>query len=120
MLSDNADASYISKGLVDGARKNIQLLLSRQLHEVYRITGNTDGQLRILFGIFHCIFQQRSVEYVDIQVLSAFRSKVTPQQLGQIIYAVIRFFTQRIRRDCKGVRDTVADIFKRQLGNRRK
>ena len=57
LLSDNADASYISKGLVDGTRQHIQLLLSGKLYKVYRITGYTDGQLWILFGIFHRIFQ---------------------------------------------------------------
>ena len=53
---------------------NIILLFLGQLDEVYCIAAYTDGQLRILFRMLLSVQQGFSIQYVYVQVVTAFFS----------------------------------------------
>ena len=59
-----------SKMLMEGTRNYLILLLLRELHEVYRITGNAYGQLRIQLGMLLGIEKRLTVKHVDVQMLA--------------------------------------------------
>jgi len=56
---------------MEGTRDNISLLLGSELYEVNGIAGNPDGKLRIILGMLLCIYQDISVKYVNIEMMSA-------------------------------------------------
>ena len=81
-------------------------MFAAQLHEVYGITGNTDGELRIFFRMFHGIVKHFTVQYVHVQVVSAF-GEIAIHHCHQIFYAILFSSSQRFRNDGEGVADTV-------------
>ena len=58
--------------LVEGAADYFELVLTAELDEVDSITTDADGQLRILFGMLHSIFQHFAVEHVHVEVVCTF------------------------------------------------
>ena len=58
-------------GLVERTGDNVCLLLRCKLDEVYCVTGNTDRQLRIVLGMLLSVQKSISVEYVDVEVMTA-------------------------------------------------
>jgi hypothetical protein len=66
ILSPNAELH----GFVNGSRNNVILLFLREFNEVNCITGNTDGELRILFRMSLCIQKGFAIEYVYVKVIA--------------------------------------------------
>jgi hypothetical protein len=59
---------------MEGTRDYICLLLGSQLDEVYSVSGNADGKLRILLGILLSVKKGLSVQNVYVQVMAALSS----------------------------------------------
>ena len=78
---------YRLHSFVETAADNFQLVFAAQFHEVYGISGNADGKLRIFLRMFHGVFQHFTVQYVHVQVVSAF-GEVTIHHCHQIFYAI--------------------------------
>ena len=55
-------------GFVNGSGNNVILLFFREFDEVYRITGYTNGELRILFGMRLRVQKSFTVKYVYVQM----------------------------------------------------
>ena len=64
-------------------------MLAAQLHEVHGIAGNADGELRILFRMFHGIFQHFAVQYVYVQMVGTF-GEVAVHHGYQVLYTFFR------------------------------
>ena len=71
------------KGLVEGSGDNVSLLLGSKLNEVYCVSGNTDGELRIVLGMLLCIEKSISVENVNVKMVSALGS-VTIEKIYKV------------------------------------
>ena len=56
---------------VEGAVDDVHLLLAGQAHEVHRVTGNADGELRVFLRVIHRVEQHRAVEDIHVHVISA-------------------------------------------------
>ena len=69
---------------MEATADNFQLVFAAQLHEVYGITGNADGELRIFFRMLNGIFQHFTVQYVHIEVVRAF-GEVTVHHGNQVV-----------------------------------
>src|SRR5574339_496384 len=41
---------------------DVHLLLPREPHEIHRVAGHADGQVRVLFGMIHGVEQRLAVE----------------------------------------------------------
>ena len=61
---------------VEGAVKDVQLLLTGQFDEVDSIATDTDGEVRVVLWMLHSVLKSVSVEYVDVGVVEAFYSTV--------------------------------------------
>ena len=68
---------------MESAGDNIILLFLGQLDEVYSVSADTDGQLRILFRMLLSVQQSFTIQYVYVQVVTAFFS-IAVQQANQI------------------------------------
>ena len=58
-------------GFVDGSGNNVILLFFREFNEVYRITGYTNGKLRIFFRMRLRVQKGFTVENVNVEVMTA-------------------------------------------------
>ena len=54
----------------NGARDHVELLFTCELDEVHGVARNTDGELRVLLGVFHCIVEEIAVEDIHVEVLT--------------------------------------------------
>ena len=57
---------------MEGSGDHFVLLFFGKLDKVYGITGYADGKLRIFFRMFLRIQKSVPVEYIHIQVMTAF------------------------------------------------
>ena len=73
-------------GFVNRSGNNVVLLFLREFDEVYRITGYTNGKLRIFFGMRLRVQKRFTAEYVYVK-MEAVVSNVAVQHVYQIIYS---------------------------------
>ena len=68
---------------MNSSRNNVVLLFFGKLDEVYRITGNTNGKLRIFFRMRLRVQKGFTVEYVYVKVIATvanvFYSAIPPK-----------------------------------------
>ena len=57
-------------GFVNRSGNNVVLLLLREFDEVYSVTGNADGELRVLFRVLLRIQKGFAVKYVYVEVVT--------------------------------------------------
>ena len=74
-------------GFVNGSGNNVVLLFFREFDEVYSITGNTNGKLRILFRVSLRVQKGFAIKYVYVEVVATV-TNVAVQHINQIIYSV--------------------------------
>ena len=67
---------YRLHSFVETAADNFQLVFAAQFHEVYGISGNADGELRIFLRMFHGVFQHFTVQYVHVEVVCTFGASI--------------------------------------------
>ena len=84
---------YRLHSFVETAADNFQLVFAAQFHEVYGISGNADGKLRIFLRMFHGVFQHFTVQYVHVEMVCTF-GEVTVHHGNQILYAFLGSGTQ--------------------------
>ena len=101
---------------MERSRNNFLLLFLGQAVEVDGITGNTDGQIRILFGMLGGIDEHIAVEDVDVDVLCAL-TEVAVDDLAEIAVSRFVVVTECLRNDAERVGDTVLADVVRQLCN---
>ena len=94
----------------------IQLLFAGQLDEVYCVAGNSDGQLRVFFRMFHGIQQRFTHQHIHIQVVPVVE-EVTIQQCNQIVDLFFIASAQCVRNDAERVADAVFRLIVGQFGN---
>ncbi|ABU77688.1 hypothetical protein ESA_02442 [Cronobacter sakazakii ATCC BAA-894] len=108
--------------LSESTGDDVLLLFFRQRVETHRVTRHTNGQLRVFLRMLHRIQQHFAVHDVHVQVLTAFDRRfmmeVTVHQARQVGFAHFVVFTQRVRHDREGIRDTIFRIGERQFSNR--
>ena len=95
-----------SEMIVESTADNVHLLLTGQLDKVNGIAGNTDGQLRILFGMIHRIQQNITVQHIHVDVMAAFH-KVAVQKLSQIALTGFLLTSQCAGHNGEGVGNSV-------------
>src|SRR3954464_3060555 len=72
--------SFMASGLaVESAIDDIHLLLARQPHEVDRVAGNADGELRVFLRVVHGVEQHLAVENVDVGMIPCAAEKSVEQ-----------------------------------------
>ena len=66
--------------LVDGAAQNVELLFAGEFHEVDGVARDADCELRVFFGMCHCVNEEFAVKDVDIQMMSAVGREIAVHQ----------------------------------------
>lgn len=93
---DFADGSFVFMdysqkprlhGFVNGSGNNVILLFFRELNEVYRIAGYTNGKLRVFFRVRLCVQKRFTIEYVYVEMETTV-ANVGIQHLNQVIYSI--------------------------------
>ena len=100
---------------MERSRNHFLLLFLGQAVEVDCIAGNTNGQVRVLFGVLGGIDEHIAVEDVDIDVLSAL-TEVAVDDLAEIAVSRFVIVTECLRNDAERVGDTVLADVVRQIG----
>ena len=72
---------------MDGSGNNVILLFLREFDEVYRITGYTNGKLRLFFRVSLRIQKGFAIEHVYVK-MEAVVTNIAVQHVYQIIYSV--------------------------------
>src|SRR5678816_156968 len=91
---------------VEGPVDDVHLLLAREPHEVDGITGDANGQARVLLGMVHRVEQHVAVQHVDVHVIPGAVEEGV-EHAGQIGDAVFRHAAQALRDEAGGQRDPV-------------
>src|SRR6186713_1446403 len=69
-VADTAGMSGMTASAVKRPVDDVHLLVARQPHEVHRISGDADGQARVLFGMVHRVEQHVAIEHVHVHVVA--------------------------------------------------
>jgi hypothetical protein len=69
---------------VEGSGDNVCLLLGSKLDEVYCVSGNADGELRIVLGMLLSIEKSVSVENVNVKMVATLGS-ITIKKVYKVI-----------------------------------
>ena len=88
---------------------NLFLLLTGELIEVNCITGNTDGEVRIILGILICLDESFAVENVDIDMMCLL-CEVAVKNCNKVCDSLVLRLSERIGSDGEGIGDTVAAV----------
>ena len=83
---------------MEGTRNNLTLLLTAQLVEVYRVAGNTDGQVRVLLRMLVSRHQGFAVEHIYVQVVRILR-EIAAHDGNQIVHLLLIGLAECARRD---------------------
>src|SRR5262249_9744250 len=102
---------------VEGSADHIPLLLRSESDEVDRITGHTNGELRVLVRVLHRVFERLLVDDVQIHVESAVIEIDVESLCGGIDQFTIGQ-VRLLRRNGHGVTDAVLRILVGKLRNR--
>ncbi len=107
-----------SHRLVAGAGDNVKLLLTGEVDELYGITGNTNGKVRIffLFGMFHSVNELLCTEDIYIKMVRAL-IEIAVHDLNKVVHPLVITVTESIGADGLGVGDTVKRSVMRKLCN---
>ena len=92
-------------------------MFAAQLGEVHGIARYADRQLRIVLGMLHGVFEHRTVQHVDVQVVCALR-KVTVEHRHQVLDPLLFGRAQRFGDDREGIRDAVLRVAVTEFGHR--
>ena len=76
---------HVLQRSMEGSCDNVILLLLGELDEVNRITGNSDGELRIVLGMLLCIEKCLTVEYINVEVMTALYG-IAIEKTNEVIY----------------------------------
>ena len=74
-----------------GAGNHIELLLARQVDELHGISGDADGEVRVLgfFGVLHRVDELLCTEDIDVEMVSAL-SEVAVHHVDEIVRAFVK------------------------------
>ena len=100
---------------MEGTGNDLLLLFTGKLAEVDSITGNTDGQVRICFGVLVRLEQSLTIHDVDIEVMRTVL-KIAVHDGDQIGNAILIRLTQCIWHNGEGIGNTVTASGIGQLG----
>src|SRR5690554_4195295 len=104
-------------GFEKTAGNNILLLRTGQSHKIYGIARYPDGQLRIVLGMLHGVFQHFAVEHIHVKVMGIF-GKITVHNRHEILLALLHIGTQGFGNDGEGIGNAVERIFIVNFGDR--
>src|SRR5690606_12979925 len=73
---------------VEGPRDDVKLLLTGEPHEVHRVAGDPDGELRVLLRVLHGLVEGVAVEDVDVHV-EALGAHVGVEEADEVAHLLV-------------------------------
>src|SRR5690242_16585464 len=102
---------------MEGGVDHIRLLLARETHEVDGVTGDPDGEVRVLLRLIHGIHQRLAIQYVHVHVVSG-HAIVRVEHGGEVSHTFLGYATEPGRHQRDGEGDAVLRIAIRNLCDR--
>ena len=97
--------------------QHFELVRLAEFMEVYGVARNSYRDVGVEFGVFHSLYEFFAVDNVYVKVMRAL-GEVTVQHVYEVVYALFFVFAERGRSYREGIRNAVAAVFVRNLGNR--
>ena len=91
-------------------------MLPAELREVHRIPRHTDGELRIVLRMLHCIFKHFTVEDIHIKVMCALR-EIAVHHGDKVVHPFLGSRAEWLRHYVEGVAYAVHGVMVVELGN---
>lgn len=101
---------------MEGAGNNLELVFAAEFYEVDGVAGNSYGELRVVFGVFHCVEEHLAIENVYVEMVGAF-GEVAVHHADEVFNAFFVRRTEALRDNAEGVRDAVLTVAIAQFGN---
>ena len=101
---------------MEGTGDYFELVFAAELDEVDGIAGDADGQLRIVFRVFHRVKEHLAVEDVDVEMVSAL-GEVSVHHANEVFNAFLVGGAEALGDDGEGIGDAVLAVAIAQLGN---
>lgn len=109
----------LAHALVEGARDDLELMLTAELDEVHRIARDSDGELRVVLWVLHSILEHLSVEHVHIEVMCPL-GEVAIHHRDEVLDLLVLVRAQGVWNDAEGIADPVCCVRVVELGHRAK